>query len=287
MTTCLLCRSKPKSLLQTSCQTSLGHELFHLDWCEHCAFGRLRGNFSPERIAGFYPQGYYTHSNVDAQRARPLREKILVKAAYQFDGGRYFSASELPGGKTACDIGCGRGRVMRRLNEAGFSTTGVEPDPIARAVAADAGPIFDGTAEQLPSGLGNYDVVTMTHVLEHCIDPVLAVSNARSILAPSGSLIIEVPNNAAMGFSWFGAAWPWADLPRHISFFTERSLRSLLEQCGLSVTKTIYTGFARQFSAEWREKLPGMLSGWPLLAASAFAPDALKYDSIRMHARAA
>jgi SAM-dependent methyltransferase len=209
---------------------------------------------------------------------------LLIHLAWRLDRQREFAPAELPNGKTACDIGCGNGDILRRLKASGYDAIGVEPDPKARGVASEVCKIYDGTAEDLPS-LDDFDIVLMSHVLEHCIDPLKAVENAKSLLSKNGTLVIEVPNNAALGFWWFKGRWPWTDIPRHLSFFTERSLRKLLNQLGLHVTKVVYTGYVRQFTPDWRDKIGGYWSGWPLFLVSSFARDGLKYDSIRLHAR--
>lgn len=207
-----------------------------------------------------------------------------MHSAWRCDGSQDFSAAEFPLGKTACDIGCGNGNLLRRMKSAAYSVVGIEPDPKARAITQDF-PVYDGTAEQLPEGLGQFDVVIMSHVLEHCIDPTAAVRNAKGLLTDSGTLVIEVPNNAALGFRWFQGKWPWTDIPRHLSFFAEKSLQRLLSSQGLRISKTIYTGFTRQFSPEWRQQIGSVRSGWPLLLRSVVAQDRSKYDSIRIHAK--
>ena len=99
-----------------------------------------------------------------------------------------------------CDLGCGNGSVLTRLSRLGHEVTGVEPDSAAREIARGMGHrVLSGTAEELPDEIRNerFDRIVMTHVLEHCLDPRLAVSNAAGLLAERGLLIIETPNNEA------------------------------------------------------------------------------------------
>lgn len=286
MALCILCGSKAEHLFSTQ-DPATGNTVHHVHWCQACDLGRLAGEFTPEQISSFYPVNYYTHSNQPKERPRmPFSERLLVHAAWRLDRGTVFSPEETTG-KTALDIGCGDGFALRKFKAAGFSTFGIDPDPIARQVAGSAGTILPGTAETLPEQLAGktFDVVLMSHVLEHCRLPITAIDNAKSLLSADGTLIIEVPNNAAFGFWWFKGRWPWTDAPRHLSFFTEKSLRILLETCGLQITKTIYTGYTRQFDNDWRGRIMSFRSGWPLWLASALSPDRKKYDSIRVHAR--
>lgn len=297
MQLCIFCREPTCWLFSAKDYATDDTTERRLNWCPRCDFGRIEGEFTPGQIAHFYPPGYYTHSSApELTSQKTFFQKAILNLAWRLDDGRPFDPSELPGGSSVCDIGCGSGAALRQFKSAGYRTTGIDPDQQARAAATDAGEILPGTAEDLPN-LGTFDVVLMSHVLEHCIDPSKAIANAKSILGPNGTLVIEVPNNAAIGFRWFRAAWPWSDIPRHLNFFTRGSLDDLLSQHGLTVTKTVYVGFTRQFGTWWRErqqniwqktgtgKVPNFtIAAWWLLFRSVFADDDRKYDSIRVHA---
>lgn len=296
---CIICSGQTRLLFSTKDRASAG-EVRALRWCDTCDFGRLDGDFTPQTIASFYPENYYTHFAAPrhAGRMSPL-ERLRVHLAWRFDDGKPLNPAEIGAGRTVCDLGCGNGSDLRLFAEHGYRATGIDPDPKARAAAMTAGEILAGTAEDLPAGLAGrtFDVVLMSHVLEHCIDPTKAISNAASLLAPGGRLVVEVPNNAALGFSTFRAAWPWSDIPRHLNFFTDRSLEKLLRQRGLSVSRTSYVGYTRQFMPAWismqkriwsnvaDEPMPSFgLAAWVLLFRSALAPRRRKFDSVRVQA---
>jgi SAM-dependent methyltransferase len=174
----------------------------------------------------------------------------------------------------------------------------VEPDPGARSAAENGLFILAGSAELLPDQLplASFDLVVMSHVLEHCLDPVTALTNVRRLLKPGGLALLSVPNNECIGESLSGMAWRWMDLPRHVNFFTGTSLARLCQACGLAVESTDYDGYFRQFDNEWLEEerriradlgIPGHPSPWTLLGKTFFAPDRLKYDSVSVTARKA
>jgi SAM-dependent methyltransferase len=276
-------------------------ELF---WCDRCKYGRLMGHFKPSEIASFYPSSYYTHGPQQPPGGHvPFADRLRIHLAWRLDNGVPLRPGEIParrtGPLTCCDLGCGSGEQLRLFRDAGYQVVGVEPDPAARTIARTVGEVLDGTAESIPAPIARrlFDVVLLSHVLEHCIDPVQALTNANKMLAPTGTLVIEVPNNSAVGFSRFGAAWPWTDIPRHLNFFTERSLRLMLQKTGFSVTNVNYVGYTRQFLLEWirsQEDIwiqigtgppPDFKSAaWLLLLRTAFASRSAKYDSVRVHA---
>ncbi len=271
-----------------------------LYWCYPCSFGKLDGEFTPERVATFYPPNYYTHGSRSAPCELSLLDRARIHLAWRLDHGRNFGPSELPAtSMSICDIGCGSGGFLRIFNDAGYAACGIEPDPTARRLALDFAPTYAGSAENLPPEINGklFDVVLMSHVLEHCIDPTRAIRNARSLLSPKGTLVIEVPNNDCAGFDELGPAWPFTDAPRHLQFFTKRSLRLLLDMAGLKVTKTVYSGYLNQFCPEWsastlrawkasrpNETPPNFAArSWSYLARTAFAADHRKFVSLRIH----
>jgi SAM-dependent methyltransferase len=273
--------------------------LYEVGWCSPCSYGGVLGPQSPDQVRSFYQVPYYTHrSAIEAQTRYSLFERVRSHLAWRRDRGTELSASEGTGG-TLLDIGCGSGSNMAMFAKAGMIVTGVEPDYKAREVASNIGPVFDGTAEAIPQELfgKTFDTVLFSHVLEHCIDPAVALLNARRLIAPAGRLIVEVPNNAAVGFTIFKHLWPWTDVPRHLHFFTEPSLHKLLRSAGFNPTKVHYAGYLRQFHPEWirtqQQIWQSMKAGraprfgmaaWKLLAQTWRASEEQKYDSIRVHA---
>jgi len=279
-------------------------ERWTVAWCKQCRFGTLAVPLSFAEVREFYPVDYYTHSvhheRVTLTGETGLWAKLRVHLAWRFDRGRALSPSEAGPPGRLCDIGCGNGRNMRMFRDAGFAVTGVEPDPQARRVASEFGTVYQGAAESLPQEIGcDYDYALLSHVLEHTLSPVDALRQVRRILRRGGKVIIEVPNCDALGFRVFGATWPWTDVPRHIHFFTKDSLDFTLAQSGFRSGRVYYTGYTRQFSDEWLERMrlmatrlrggPSSRGGydraaWWLLGRTLLAPAALKYDSVRMHA---
>ena len=156
-------------------------------------------------------------------------------------------------GPSVCDLGCGNGTFLAGMAALGFDAVGVEPDDAARGPARARGlDVRPGTAEHLPPDLhGPFDAVVLTHVLEHCLDPLRALANARALLKPAGTLLCETPNNQALGLAWSGGAWRWLDVPRHLNFFTARSLRLACERVGLRFGQVRFSGYTRQFQSEW------------------------------------
>ena len=296
--TCLLCGSETRPLLSARDYLRTDPFFYQLNWCNSCDFGRLAGTFTLEQVASFYPENYYTHASLCMpQDSAHFLQRLRTHLAWRRDQGHQLTPDELPRYRTICDIGCGDGSNLRLFKEAGYETVGVEPDPAARTRASKHGTVLAGTAENLPRALAErqFDVVLMSHVLEHCIEPIRAISNAAGMVDRDGRLVVEVPNNGAKGFQTFRDLWPWTDIPRHLNFFTEHSLRSVIEGTGLRVETVLYVGYVRQFVPQWiatqeeiwRRTRSGSapdfdFKAWLHLFKTMFAADERKYDSLRI-----
>lgn len=293
-------------------------ERYQLNWCAGCDFGFLAPRPTLDELPAFYDlESYYTHARPQAVEGnRALSDRVRQHLAWRSDRGveaeieaRSLQRYGIAPGARVLDVGCGNGGLLSRLDRAGYRVTGVEPDAAARAVVTQLGlEVHAGTAERLPDTLADerFDAITLTHVLEHCLDPRTAVISARALLSERGVLVIETPNNAAQGLRQLGAAWRWLDVPRHVNFFTAESLARVCRAAGLTIERIEYTGYARQFGSEWLAdeqtawdclhrradancSLPPRNNGarsWRLLAATWLAAPARKYDSVRIVSRA-
>jgi len=78
-----------------------------------------------------------------------------------------------------------------------------------------------------------FDVITVSHVLEHLLEPMTVLKLLHEHLAPGGVLYIEVPNIPREYLTrYLDHVWaPRFDEP-HITFFSEPTLRSTLETAG-------------------------------------------------------
>lgn len=291
---------------------------FQLYWCEVSQFGKLYPVPEPSEIVSFYNvDTYYTHTaNHQLQNSvssGSFLEKLRFHLAWRFDDGingwskDWFCHQFASSSRSICEIGCGQGKLLEKLQEWGHTVYGVEPDPQARFIAVEERGIqvFPGTAESLPPEIRMrcYDLVIIKHALEHTVDPVKAISNAMQLLTPGGKLVIEVPNNSSLGLSFSGRAWFHLDVPRHLNFFTKYSLHKICEHVGLKILSTEFYGYCRQFNTKYisrekkiaeilssmecnKEELPlkknSSLKNWLLLLRTALAGNEQKYDSVRV-----
>lgn len=127
------------------------------------------------------------------------------------------------------DVGCGNGALLRVFSElaANWSLVGTElNDKYAREVQSIRGveSLQVGGAHLVP---GDFDLITMVHVLEHVPDPIGFLRGLLEKLRPDGLLMIEVPNFLRNPFDLL--------IADHCTHYTEASLRMVVEKAGFEV----------------------------------------------------
>lgn len=94
------------------------------------------------------------------------------------------------------DVGCSVGTFLEAAAARGWDAVGIEPNPAAAAGARARGRhvvvgYFD---TQTACGLGEFDAVHMSDVIEHVFDPVQMLKAARTVLKPGGVLLVTTPD---------------------------------------------------------------------------------------------
>ena len=133
------------------------------------------------------------------------------------------------------EIGCGGGGFLSIMQLLGWRVCGVEPDPVAAAVARDivGCDIHVGTIEDAPFDEGQFDAIVTSHVIEHAYDPRSFVARSGRLLARGGVMTVLTPNFGSLGHKMFGSDWYCLDPPRHLCLFTPKSLQRLFTETGL------------------------------------------------------
>jgi len=151
--------------------------------------------------------------------------------------------------KSVLEVGCSAGYFTRALVDQGCRVVGVEIDPEAAAVAstwAEEVVVGDLEHDEVWGRIGDhqFDVVLFGDVLEHLHDPLTTLRRAVRALAPSGTVIISIPNIAHgdVRMALLRGTFPYRDtglLDRtHLRFFTKDSMRELCVQAGLVIVDT-------------------------------------------------
>ena len=134
------------------------------------------------------------------------------------------------------EIGAGGGLFLSEARQAGYAVTAIEPNPQQADFIAETFGIRCVTEPLGPETLKGevFDVIYHCNVLSHFPNPVETLNVIRSRLRPGGVLLMETGNFADVNPRFYRliARTEHFQLPDHLYFFGERSLRILLEQTG-------------------------------------------------------
>jgi len=78
----------------------------------------------------------------------------------------------------------------------------------------------------------SFDLVLMSHVIEHVHDPLATLAEIRRILRAGGTLVVTTPNAGSWGHRRFGSAFVHLDPPRHLQIFNGSNLAALIRRSG-------------------------------------------------------
>ena len=134
----------------------------------------------------------------------------------------------------ALDVGCGNGILLSILKEDFNRVRGYEPNKEARTVAKErtGSVIVDEPMESAKVKMRANDLITMSHVLEHVLDPVAFLERAKDLLADNGRIFIEVPDADHPR-----VMIPPFFVPEHTFNFNQSSLEMLFCRVGLVPVK--------------------------------------------------
>ncbi|MEZ4379871.1 MAG: class I SAM-dependent methyltransferase [Nannocystaceae bacterium] len=206
--------------------------------CGRCGLAFATAGASAEVLGADYSARAERDADADADaRAghgeRPgIRRKRARVALYdRLSRGRI--GNPHPGSR-ALDIGCNTGLLLDALAERGYATEGIERSPAAAQARAAGHVVHQVDIEGAQRLDGRFDLITLTHVLEHLRQPIAALEWIGRHLAPGGLLIVEVPNFDDAARPLWGLAYRPLELGDHLSFFERATLREALDGAGLT-----------------------------------------------------
>jgi 2-polyprenyl-3-methyl-5-hydroxy-6-metoxy-1,4-benzoquinol methylase len=242
----------------TSVYSEAGHN-FSIRQCKKCLHLFTSPEPSDEILARIYATTYaYEAHEVIADEKR-LRAKALAS----------FIVSTHAAATTALEIGCMHGHLLSALTNLGLRASGIEIDEASvrdcRRIGLDV--TQSSFEECIASEKQRFDIVVLSHVLEHIRDASTALRQLQDLLQPGGRIILVVPNSNANTAKLFGRYWGYWQVPVHIHHFNESSLRIFAERAGLEVAAIRFHGADSLFFLSTISNVLGMRSsGKPLSA---------------------
>jgi len=224
-------------------RTPDGHPLqggYEVVSCTRCGTGYADADVDQRSYDRYYAERAKYAADLATVANVTGEEPAWVRARFD-DAARRISRL-VPPGASVLDIGCSTGSLLAALGRAGFEDVrGLDPSP-ACALLADRvhGVRVDvGSLHRVPTGIGTFDCVCLTGVLEHVWDVDGAMAAITSLVRPGGAVYVEVPD-ASRYLDPFIA--PFEDFhTEHVNHFSGPTLAALGRRFGLA---TVWHGAA-------------------------------------------
>lgn len=213
---------------------------FHLpvSFCKNCNFYST-GN--PETIKKqlekLYSKDYWIERKAESSIKSNFEDPDSLSKKRSWESQIKYCKPFLKNKKKILEIGAGGGQSLEWFEEKNFDITGIEPDQNnvnlinqrLKKGKCIAGFIEDMHIED------KFDVIWMSHVLEHLVNPKKFLENTKTLLNKSGIFFIEVPNAENLDLL---NKTIFSD--PHTFHFSKNSLIKLAENAGYTVLSCDY-----------------------------------------------
>lgn len=191
---CICCGKNQFIIYKSSSKLS-----FPISLCNNCGL-YIAGKFEDEmkkKTQEIYNKEYWEERKakeaIDSDYTTP--ESLMVTARWKSQ--KKFCEPFISKKTTLLEIGAGRGQNLYYFQKDGYQVTGIEPDKnnvdsINHKLQPN-GLCHVGFAENIQIN-GTFDIVWMSHVLEHVIRPDIVFKKVHEILEPDGLFFVEIPN---------------------------------------------------------------------------------------------
>ncbi len=232
----------------------------HIVICKDCGLV-FASPILDEATYNAYYTSFSNYENPQSGGVNSNEDKAKFERMYAFIAERFE-----PGFKgRVLDIGCSVAYGLYLFKQQGWDVVGLDPSERCKDLSKQLYDVdvitglFSNDVLEQESG---FDVVILSHVLEHLVAPESIVLQLRKLLTPNGKIYIEVPNLlqpfVPMGYFTF----------EHLNYFTPRTLTGLMARCGFSPDHVA----TFDNSAGIHPFYPVIASTWGLSATAAPAP---------------
>jgi len=202
---------------------------YSISRCVECGLSQTDPQPDATFLSNLYSDtySYEIHELVRAEKRRRAKGLLKVWGVFNFTN------------KNVLEIGCGSGVLLREIKGRGANVCGCEIDKISSEVANRAlgeQVVANVDATELLKNIDQfYDLIVISHVLEHLRNPVEVLKALRNSMAVDGSLLVVVPNLDSAPKAFLRKYWGYWQVPVHLTHFNTDSLIYLIENCGFQI----------------------------------------------------
>lgn len=221
---CILCNSNKLRVMPLYARA-------HLVKCEDCSLVFGNKNPSAEELTAHYTN-YPRYQNLS-----PITEKRYNELLDKFESYRK--------NNNLIDLGCSNGLFLECAKKRGWNVYGTEYAQECLDYCAKKG-ITVFKSDKLPPDFFKleFDVVTSFEVIEHINTPNPEMEFVKKILRRGGAFYVTTPNFKSLSRFLLKEKWNVIEYPEHLTYFTAKTLHTLLRNHGFKKEFLITTGIS-------------------------------------------
>lgn len=190
--------------------------------CDDCGMIYVNKYISDDLLANYY-SAMSCYEYPESGFEFPESHKRMSQQQYQFLANHRRAYGRI------LDVGCSLGYTLSLFKASGSAVLGIEPSPILKDVAmrqygVEVRTEFLGAGSDIG---GRFDLIILSHVVEHLKSPQSLLSTLGSALAEGGVVFVEVPT-----IEEFDERDLFQFSFEHINYFSHGSLANLMHGIG-------------------------------------------------------
>jgi len=221
---CDLCgSSRYTAVYEMPDQRYFPDEFFSAVECDRCGLGFVNPRPTFEEMQKYYPPQYYQEE---------FTQDLKYHARRYAREAAYLGEIEKRGGpRSLLDVGCANGDFPRFMKARGWNVEGVEVSRSSSPI--DDFKVYTQFFPDIPVDEPRYDAITAWAVLEHVHTPMAYFKKASRLLRPGGLFVFLVTNFHSLASRYLFCE----DIPRHVYFFTRKTVQRYLEATGFKMER--------------------------------------------------
>ena len=241
---CNICRSSKYQLLFKGKDRlhRVDNTLFNVVKCSNCGLVYLNPQPNQKELIKYYPKNYGPYKNINDVKfgffSRNLK-KIIKKINQNNRRIKPIESSAV----NYLDFGCGGGINLEGVKKLhpNWNLYGLDNNEFACKKTREKGfEVFCGDILEINLPKNFFDIVNMSHVIEHLNHPRKILEKINSSIKSGGNLIVSTPNFNSLEAKLFKNYWYALDVPRHLFFFTPETIKILLSKVGFKINNVKY-----------------------------------------------
>ena len=206
-------------------------EWFNVVECIDCGLGFINPRPTSSEMSRYYPSTFYEYFE---------RERDYHLHRYSAEA-KFLQGIASDGHRLLLDLGCANGDFPRFMQKLGWRVEGVEVSQNSKIITDFK--VYKQDFREIEVYEPRYDAITAWAVLEHVHDPMAYFKKAAQVLKSGGLFVFLVTNFESLSSRCLFLE----DVPRHLYFFTEGTIRRYLEESGFDY-----------FTADYSDKIYSM-----------------------------